>query len=485
MAAADVLAQFMPDLAKAKGYMPDSGLQAQIMQNGTDAQADRLRQMANIREKAGRAPAEALMQALQSGKEFYKMGGDRQELNARLAEEQAKTEGANIQNKRSSLSLGSEEQYQKWLDQPTGPEEGAASRRDKMNQTGYDKDLLSNDAERQRQGIEQQSAGLRQKQVMSDLATQGFNLGSAKEQLEAQHFGQAVDSIIYNPGMNDQQKQAELQKITDHGQHQGGMEPRAYNALTSTAWTHYQAQKSSAATAAQGKEQATELSKPYQDLTNATKSTLGGVGQVSALHKQLQNYQNSLNFGPVHSDTAQAATAGFVGTLRQMAKQGDEQAGKLADYVESSNPLNGQAGDKMQKVLGIMSQRVQDRWHTEYEPQVTPELRGRPEYQQTLQAVQGLSNLTGSGKNQKNSGNLFGSGGKATVDNKGFTNPGAQGGATAAPSQPPPQQGAGFSPMPVPGGTIQLPGQGTPPPGMPPQQPPAFNPALRQPMDNP
>ncbi len=185
--------------------------------------------------------------------------------------------------------------------------------------------------------------------------------------------------------------------------------------------------------------------------------------------------------GPIHSDKSKAAIAGFVGTLRQMGAQGDDQAAKLADYIESSNPLNGSTGDKMASVVKTMVGRVQDRWHNELDPAINPDLRQRPEYQQASQQVQSLSNLTGTGQNPRNKGSIFGGPQTGVANNGSFTNPGAQGGATAAPAPQPQAQPAAqpFSPMPTPTGTVNLPGNGM---QQPPQGPPQFNPALRQPF---
>jgi hypothetical protein len=498
MAASDVLAQFMPNLQAAKGYLPDANMQAQLIQNITDAQQQRIKEMADLSAQSAGAPYAGLQQALSSAKEGYHLAEESKLNKAKLDQSQATTEGQNIQNKRSQMSLGAEEQYQNWLKQPVdanNPDGG--SRADKLNQAGYDKDLLSVDAEKQRQGLQFQDEALKSKQILSEVASNGFNLQSAKRADEAQAFTQAAMKITANPNLTDQDKQTQLNKMIQDAQTQGGMDPRSVNALGAAAWGKYQEAIAAKNQAAISSELNATSLPAYGTMKDIAKEGVSGASAVKALQQQLQTMKAG-SVGYIAGPQAEAATRGAIGTLRQLASQGDVEAGTVADQMESHNPIAGSNQSILQNFIGKLSSRVQEKFQTE-QGLVTGKMQDRPEFKGAAQAVQSLGDA--SGQRPKNQANIFGAPGQTvTVDNRSFTNPQRPSGtALATPAGPPPSDSSLFNSIdPNAAARVQAAQksaiqqnvnnyqQQVQQPGLaPPPTAPSFDPSLRQPLQGP
>jgi hypothetical protein len=429
---ADVLERFLPNLSGLKGYLPDPTLQAQLIQNITDAQQDRIKRMGDIQAQgAGAVPrllADIPTKAFEGAAAGRKLAAEENAGKTRQAQSEAELESTKTANQDAALKHKMAEEQYSFMHQPD-PKNTAQTRENAAQQSDYE--MLLQKPEFERQHMAQQMKESDTNIAATKASTTGMyqQQKTAAQDIEESRFLKVIDGIVRQnpPGP---ERDAKIKTASDLAARQGSLPPGIYPQLAASQASNYDAQiRANAA--------AMPLTTEGQHMTAATQDAIKGAGAVQQLNRQLQDYSSTWNLGPLHSDKAQAAIAGFVGTLRQMGAAGDSQAASLADYVQSANPLNGEAGTKMQSVVQTLANRVQNQWETEGKRQITPGMSQRPEVQNANQAIQSLGQV---GKKTKNTMG-FGPG-NTTVNNKQFTNPGAQNGgqAIAQPAAPSAQQ---------------------------------------------
>lgn len=455
----DALAEFLPDLAAAKGYLPNEALNAQLIQNITDAQQSRIKQMGDLRAQSAGAPYAGAQNLLSSAEQGYKFGSEEQtaaakraQMDAQTGQIQAGTSAQTIANQGAKDKLQLAEEQNAWMHQ-ADPLAGSdahhpagGTRADAARQSDYETMLQAPEFAQQKIQNEtaQSKASVAQSNALA--ASYGIQNKSALDQADQERFLNVVDGISRTiPAGPDRDKA--VQAATAEAQTGGRLPPSQYAALAQIHPQIVDAQQKAAAAAA---ETNTTLGVPYQQLTDATQKATGGANAVKSLQSQL----TALKSGSVaflHSPNAQAALDGAVATLDQLGKA-DGQAATWAQQLRSSNPIDGTAQNQLAQIIPQLSARVQQTWQTN-QTQITPAMQNRNEYKTTNQLVQSLGQSPG----MQSPAQIFQPG-----RNTAFTNP----------PKPPPGQ-AQAAPTPAPGPT---------PPGPGPLQFPANQ---LQPMDQP
>lgn len=441
----DALAEFLPDLAAAKGFLPNEALNAQLIQNITDAQQSRIKQMGDLRAQSAGAPYAGAQNLLSSAEQGYKFGSEEQTNAAKraqteslTAQNQAATGAQTIANQAAKDKLQLAEEQNAWMHQPD-PLAGSdanhpagGTRADAARQSDYKTMLQTPEFAAQKMANDTNEAKSRVTQSNALAASYGIQNKSALDQQDQDRFLNVIDGISRTTPAGPDRDKA-IQAATAEAQTGGRLPPSQYAALAQIHPQIVDAQQKSNAAAA---ETNATLGVPYQQLTDATQKATGGANAVKSLQAQLAALKSG-SVGFLHSPNAQAAVDGAAATLDQLGKAGDGQAATWAQQLRSSNPIDGTAQNQLQQIIPQLSQRVQQTWQTN-QTQITPAMQNRNEFKTTNQLVQSLGQAPG----MQSPGQIFQPQKSA---NTAFTNPPKPpaGQAQAAPAPGPTPPGPG------------------------------------------
>lgn len=463
MAASDVLAQFMPNLAATKSYLPDSELQARLIQNITDAQQQRIKQMGDLQAQAAGAPYAGLVNLLKSGEEGYKFATEESAQQAKTRVAQAQAAAQELETEHRAKAYGAEDDFLDSED-PKGPMDPDSDPSDPTHLTHRQEALQS--------GLDVQALAPQEhsQKLLTDLA-------ESNARVEASHAG-VKNSLLSTMDAHTQTLMAEWDmQVKGIATKTPPNSPERAQQMTAAAqafarknnidvgtlnnWASLSATQQDA-TAAGNKATAElgfKLSPEGVNMGNVTSKGVAQAQMMQTLKDAAQQYKSNLYVNN--------GVADFVGANQKaLAVQARDNFANTLDGLgqgDLANNIRGwdikSVGARMDQIMSTMAPQIKANWGIAKQ-NLLPTTQQRPEITQVDAIMNGLDSGTpGSSQIFKPT--------PAKAPNTAFTNPPKPGGAQAAPAQAP-----AIAPA-------------APPPGMPapPPQAPQFSPDLLEPNE--
>lgn len=414
MAAADVLAQFMPNLAAARGIAPDSATQSQIIENATAAQADRLRQMAALRGQVAKAPFDAILQGLQSGKDFYRLAEESKLKEAQIAQAQAGTEAQEIQNRRAqaeedfmnspnaqhpevsnreagmqsnltqsqtaaqlaNLHLQSDQAAQDFLNSPSSQDPKKTNR-----DVGMTADLANKLAEpsyrQQTLDLQKRQADDSHAQLDANLKQMGIQSANDQEQRAITMLSQGVSDIWSNPSLADADKLKQEKDLMATSPLTNAITPSYLSTLPTIARAHG---LNDLATRQRSADTAITSSQPYGDFNGTAKAVNASVDRIDELRRLADQYDSNTSAGGAYENDTAVAARNNAAALADQIQPG------LGASIRDKSITTG-VSTRIKNAANIGADGVSRMW-SNAQTTVAPVIAGRPEFQKTNANVQ-------------------------------------------------------------------------------------------------